>query len=66
MYRPIEIIQRPKLGQVRILHTYRVFYQSPRNGDDTFAVRVHWVQATTGKLQSAIVHYNIHVTDQPL
>jgi hypothetical protein len=66
MYRPIEIIQRPKLGQARIINTYRVFYQSASNGDDALTVRVHWVQASTGKLQSAIVHYNIHVTDQPL
>jgi hypothetical protein len=66
MYRPIEIIQAPKLGQARIVHTYRVFYKSAKNGQDALTIRLHWVDRHTGKLSSAVVHFDIHVTDQPL
>lgn len=66
MYRPIEIIQAPKLGEARILHTYRVFYKSAKNGHDALTVRIYLAERRTGRLGSAIVHYNITVTDKPL
>jgi hypothetical protein len=65
-YRPLEIIQAPKLGRARVTGNYRLFYESARNGQDAVAIRVHWIQASTGKLQSAVVRYNITVTDHPL
>jgi hypothetical protein len=66
MYRPVEIVQAPKLGQVRIVHTYRVFYTSAKNGQDTMTTRLHWLDKSNGKRSSAIIHYDIQVTDKPL
>jgi hypothetical protein len=65
-HRPAEILQAPKLGHARVLNNYRIFYESARNGQDAFAIRVHWIQYNSGSLQSAIVRYNVTVTDQPL
>jgi hypothetical protein len=66
MYRPPEIIEAPKLGSARAVSNYRIFYQSARNGQDRLTARIHWINASTGKLQSAIVRYNIVVIDRPL
>jgi hypothetical protein len=66
MYRPPEIIEAPRLGSARAVSNYRIFYQSARSGQDRLTARIHWTSASSGKLQSAIVHYNITVTDQPL
>ena len=66
MYRPPEIIEAPRLGSARAVSNYRIFYQSARNGQDRLTIRMHWTNASSGKLQSAIVRYNITVTDRPL
>jgi hypothetical protein len=66
MYRPPEIIEAPRLGSARAVRNYQIFYQSARNGQDRLGIRLHWTNGSTGKLQSAIVHYNISVTDRPL
>jgi hypothetical protein len=66
MYRPPEVIQAPKLGRVQMINNYRVFYQSARSGEDALSIRVHWIEWSSGKLQSAVVRYDIHVKDQPL
>jgi len=66
LYRPPEITEAPRLGSARAVNNYRIFYQSARNGQDRLTVRVHWINGATGKRQSAIVHYNITVTDRPL
>ncbi len=60
-----EIIEAPRLGSARAVSNYRIFYQSARNGQDRLTARIHWTSASSGKLQSAIVHYNITVTDRP-
>jgi hypothetical protein len=65
MYRPPEVIAAPKLGKAQIVNNYRIYYQSARNGDDHLAVRIHWF-AGGNRLQSAVVHYDIHVVDHPL
>lgn len=65
-YRPPEIIEAPRLGSARAVSNYRIFYQSARNGQDRVITRIHWINASSGKLQSAIVRYNITVTDRPL
>ena len=64
MYRPQEIIQAPKLGHVRVVNNYSISYQSAKNGEDALAVRIYWVGGSSGKLQSAIVRYSIHVSDR--
>ena len=66
LYRPAEIIEAQRLGSARAVNNYRIFYQSARNGQDRLTVRMHWTNASTGKPQSAIVRYNITVTDRPL
>jgi hypothetical protein len=66
MYRPPEIVEAPRLGSARAVSNYRIFYQSARSGDDRLTIRMHWTSASSGKLQSAVVHYNITVTDRPL
>jgi hypothetical protein len=65
-YRPPEIIEAPRLGSARAVSNYRIFYQSARNGQDRLTTRIHWINASSGKLMSAIVRYNITVTDRPL
>jgi hypothetical protein len=65
-YRPPAIIQAPKLGRARIVSNYRIYYESGRSGQDTLGVRIHWIQFSSGQLQSAVVRYNITVTDKPL
>ena len=64
-YRSPEIIEGPRLGSARVVSNYRIFYQSTRNGQDRVTTRVHWL-SSSGKLQSAVVRYNITVTDRPL
>ena len=66
MYRLPEIIEAPRLGSARAVSNYRIFYQSARNGQDRLTIRMHWISGSSGKLMSAIVHYNITVTDRPL
>jgi hypothetical protein len=66
LYRPPEIIEAPRLGSARVVNNYRIFYQSARSGQDRLTTRIHWKGASSGQPQSAIVHYNITVSDQPL
>lgn len=65
-YRPAEIIEAPRLGSARTVSNYRIFYKSARNGQDRLTTRIHWISGSSGKVMSAIVHYNITVTDRPL
>ena len=64
-YRSPEIIEGPRLGSARVVSNYRISYQSARNGQDRVTTRIHWL-SSSGKPQSAIVRYNITVTDRPL
>jgi hypothetical protein len=64
MYRPIEIVTPPKLGEVKTGHN-RLLYRSVRNGEDFVAIRMHRV-GRTGGLESSIFSYRIHVVDKPL
>ena len=66
LYRPPEIIEAPRLGSARAVSNYRIFYKSARNGQDRLTARIHWTAGSSGKIMSAIVHYNITVTDRPL
>jgi hypothetical protein len=66
LYRPITIIQKPTLGEAKVFNTYRLGYRSAKTGQDTVTVRIDWVDGSTGKLSSAVVHMNIQVTDKPL
>jgi hypothetical protein len=66
LYRPAEIIEAPRLGSARAVSNYRIFYQSARNGEDRLTTRIHWISASSGKLMSAVVYYDITVTDRPL
>jgi hypothetical protein len=64
MYKPPEIIAKPKLG-VATTTANRIIYRSAKNGEDLVSVRFHTL-GRTGAIQSAIVHYRIHVVDKPL
>lgn len=64
-YRSPEIIEGPRLGSAQAVSNYRIFYQSARNGQDRVTTRIHWL-SSSGKPQSAVVRYNITVTDRPL
>jgi hypothetical protein len=65
IYRPIEIIQRPKLGQARVAQRYMVGYTSAKSGHDAMAIRIHWLMSG-GKPASAVIHIDVDVTDKPL
>ena len=65
-HRPPEIVQAPRLGRARVVSNYRLYYESGHAGQDTLGVRIHWIQSSSGELQSAVVRYNITVTDHPL
>jgi hypothetical protein len=64
MYRPIEIVTRPKLGEVKTGHN-KLFYRSVRNGEDFVAIRMYRV-GRSGGLESYVFSYRIHVVDKPL
>ena len=64
MYRPIELVTRPKLGEVKIGHN-RLYYRSAKNGEDFVSVRLHEV-SRTGGLISNVFQYRIQVVDRPL
>ncbi len=64
MYRPIELVTEPKLGEAKTTHN-RLWYRSKKNGDDLVTIRFHKL-GRTGQPESALVHYRIHVTDKPL
>jgi hypothetical protein len=64
MYRPIEIVTPPKLGEAKTGHN-RLLYRSVKNGEDFVAIRMHRV-GRTGSLESSVFSYRIHVTDKPL
>jgi hypothetical protein len=64
MYRPIEVVTRPKLGEIKTTHN-RLYYRSVRNGEDFVSIRMHRV-GRTGGLESSVFSYHIRVTDRPL
>jgi hypothetical protein len=64
MYRPIEIVTKPTLGEVKTGHS-RLVYRSSKSGEDFLAVRMYRV-GRTGGLESAVYSYRIHVVDHPL
>jgi hypothetical protein len=64
MYRPLEVVTKPKLGEFRTTHNM-VYYRSFKNGEDFIAVRVYEV-GRTGTLGSHVLQYRIHVVDRPL
>jgi hypothetical protein len=66
LYRPIEIVQRPKLGQARITRNYRINYSSAKNGEDEMMVRIYFIPKGTTRQATLTVHYHITVTDQPI
>jgi hypothetical protein len=64
MYRPIEILVRPKNGEFRSSHN-AIYYRSTRSGDDRVSVRWHR-RDRTGRPTSSIIHLRIKVVDGPL
>lgn len=64
MHRPIEMIAKPKLGQAQTTYN-RVTYSSAKSGEDSLTIKFHHL-GRTGGIQSAIVHFRIHVVDRPL
>jgi hypothetical protein len=64
MYRPVEILQKPKLGELQTGNS-RISYRSSRTGEDVIRVRFHTV-GRTGGLESSVITYRIHVVDRPI
>ena len=64
MYRPIEVLTRPKLGEIRTSYN-RFSYRSAKNGEDLVSIKFHRL-GRTGALESSVIHFRIHVVDHPL
>jgi hypothetical protein len=64
MHRPIEVVTRPKLGEITTTYN-TLLYRSTKNGEDLVTIRYHRL-GRTGGAESAVVHYRIHVVDKPL
>jgi hypothetical protein len=64
MYRPIEILARPKSGEFKSTHN-AIYYRSTTSGEDQVSVRWHRLDRT-GKPESSIVHLRIKVVDGPI
>lgn len=65
LYRPIEIIRRPALGEVRV-GRYGVGYRSARTGQDALTFRLHWLHPHTGRPTAGTVTMMVQVRDRPL
>src|SRR5258708_9743349 len=53
-YRPPEIIEAPRPCSARPVSNYRIFYQSPRNGQDPRVPPLHWIKANPGHVPYAV------------
>lgn len=64
MYRPLELVTKPTLGQVKTGRN-SIYYRSSKSGEDFLSIRLHEV-GRTGSLTSGVFQYRIHVVDRPL
>jgi hypothetical protein len=64
MYRPIEVVTRPKLGELATSYN-RVSYRSAKNGDDILVIRFHRLGPSGGR-ETSLLTLRIHVVDKPL
>jgi hypothetical protein len=64
MYRPIEIVTKPKLGEAKTSYN-RLYYRSSKSGEDFVSIRQYEV-GRTGGTESSVFQYRIHVVDKPL
>lgn len=64
MYRPIEILARPKNGEFKSTHN-AIYYRSTKSGEDRLSIRWHRLDRV-GRPTSSILHLNIKVVDGPL
>src|SRR5690242_3961182 len=64
IYRPIEIVTKPKLGEARTNYN-TLFYRSAKNGEDYVAIRMNQV-TRNGGTESLIFKYRITVIDRPI
>jgi hypothetical protein len=64
MHRPIEILVRPKLGEIKTTYN-SVAYRSAKNGEDFMSIRFHRL-GRTGSPESSVLNLRIHVVDRPL
>jgi hypothetical protein len=65
VYRAPEIVQRPALGEARVLGNTRIAYRSARPGRDRLIVRWHWMSHLNQPQQGRII-YDIEVLDRPI
>ncbi len=64
MYRPLELVTKPTLGEVKTGRN-SIHYRSSKSGEDFLSIRLHEV-GRTGSLTSGVFQYRIHVVDRPL
>jgi hypothetical protein len=64
MHKPIEIVAKPTLGQATTTLT-KIFYKPAKTGEDSITVRFQYI-GRTGRLQTSMGTYRIHVVDRPL
>ena len=64
MYRPIEILARPKNGEFKSTH-YSVYYRSTKSGEDYLSIRFHRL-GRTGSPESSVINLRIRVVDRPI
>ncbi len=63
-YRPIEILERPRLNTATSSR-YQISYRALNPGLDRLVIRVHWL-GLQNQPMSAVVIYNISVVDHEL
>ena len=65
LIKPIEVLSKPKLNEVGVYRMYRVAYHAAKLGDDSFTVRITWLNRSN-KEQSAILNYKVKVVANDL
>jgi hypothetical protein len=65
MYKPIQIVQKPSLGEAAPSRRHGVDYRSKIAGTDVVTFVLSWIHPTTGRPASGTVTMNIRVVDAP-
>ncbi|WP_210247629.1 hypothetical protein [Salinarimonas soli] len=66
MHKPIQIVQKPRLGEAAPSGRYSIDYRSKVAGTDTLTFVLSWIHASTGREATGTVTMNIQVVDAPL
>lgn len=63
--RPIEILSKPKNNEVGVYRYYRIAYHAVKAGEDTFKVKIMWLNRNN-KEESGIITYKVKVVENDL